>query len=70
MNDHKREVAKFFCGFESFHTLLHAYLWVSGTTFSVFGITATPTWSAGSTILNGAIAIILGLYGWRRRKLA
>ncbi len=63
--DRKREVAKFFCGFETFHTVFHGYLWLSGTTFTAFGITATPAWNAAGVIINGAIAVVLGLYAWR-----
>lgn len=66
MTNSKKELAKFFSGFEAFHTLFHAYLWLSGTAFTAFGITATPTWSIISVIVNGAIAIVLGLYGWSR----
>lgn len=61
-----KEIAKFFSGFEAFHTLFHAYLWVSGTTLTVFGITATPTWNIAGVILNGGIALALGLYAWRQ----
>lgn len=35
-----KEIAKFFCGFEAFHAIFHAYLWFSGTEFSAFGVTA------------------------------
>jgi len=65
MTNRKKEIAKFFCGFEAFHTLFHAYLWFSGTEFAAFGITATPTWNAAGVILNGVIAVLLGLYGWK-----
>lgn len=60
-----KEVAKFATGFETFHALLHGYLWLSGTTIGLFGITATPTWSMASSILNAIIAVALGLYAWR-----
>lgn len=60
----KKEFAKFLCGFEAFHTVFHGYLWISGATFTAFGITATPTWSVVGVIVNGGIALILGLYGW------
>ena len=60
-----KEIAKFFCGFEAFHTVFHAYLWLSGTTFTAFGITTTPTWNMAGIVLNGAIALVLGLYAWR-----
>ena len=65
MTDRKREVAKFFSGFEAFHTLFHGYLWLSGTTFTAFGITATRSWNLAGTVLNGVIALALGRYGWR-----
>ena len=60
-----KEVAKFATGFETFHALLHGYLWLSGTTISLFGITATPTWSMASTVVNGFITLALGFYAWR-----
>lgn len=60
-----KEIAKFFCGFEAFHTVFHAYLWLSGTTFTALGITATPAHNILAVILNGAIALVLGLYAWR-----
>jgi hypothetical protein len=62
----KREIAKFFCGFETFHALFHAYLWFSGTTFIAFGITATPNWSIAGVVVNAGLAVALGIYGWRR----
>jgi hypothetical protein len=65
MSNRKKEVAKFFCGFEAFHTLFHAYLWMSDTAFTAFGVTATPTRNVAGTILNGGIALVLGLYRWR-----
>lgn len=61
-----QEIAKFFSGFEAFHTLLHAYLRLAGTTLTVFGIMATPTWNVAGVILNGSIALALGIYGWRQ----
>lgn len=63
-----KEIAKFFSGFEAFHTVFHAYLWFSGTTFTAFGVTATPTWNMTGIILNGGIALVLGLYGWGKTK--
>lgn len=60
-----KEIAKFFCGFEAFHTVFHAYLWLSGTAFTAFGVTATPTWNVAGVVVNGAIALVLGLYAWR-----
>lgn len=65
MTNRKKEIAKFFCGFEAFHTLFHAYLWLSGTVFTAFGITATPPWNIAGIAINGAISLALGLYGWK-----
>ena len=59
-----KEIAKFFCGFEGFHTVFHAYLWLSGTTFTAFGITATSTWNIAGVVIHGGIALALGFYGW------
>lgn len=61
----KKEIAKFLSGFETFHTLFHGYLLFSGTTFTAFGITATPEWNLLGLILNGTLALILGIYGWK-----
>lgn len=61
-----KEIAKFFSGFEAFHTLFQAYLWSSGTVLTVFGITLTPAWNAAGVLLHGSIALGLGLYGWRQ----
>ena len=65
MTNRKKEIAKFFCGFEGFHALFHAHLWVSGTEFTAFGITATPAWNVMGVLLNGAISVGLGIYAWR-----
>ncbi len=59
MKNRKKEVAKFFAGFEAFHALVHGYLLVSGTTLTVFGITTTPTLNAVSTIVNAIIAVAI-----------
>ena len=60
-----KEVAKFLSGFEAFHAVFHAYLWASGTTFTALGYTTTTAWNAIGTVLHGAIAIALGVYGLR-----
>lgn len=65
-----KEVAKFFCGFEAFHALFHAYLWTSATAFTALGFTTTPAWNAMGTFLHLAIAVALGVYGWRFPRLA
>ena len=64
MNTPGKEIAKFLCGAEAFHAFVHAVLWLSGTTVSIFGISATPTWSMVSVFVNAAIALVLGLYAW------
>ena len=60
-----KEIAKFACGAEAFHAFVHAVLWLSGTTLTVFGITATPAWNSVGLIVNWIIALALGLYAWR-----
>lgn len=65
-----REIAKFVSGAEAFHAFVHAYLWLSGTSLTVFGITATPTWNVMAAIVNAAISLLLGLYAWGNRQRA
>lgn len=60
-----KEVAKFACGFETAHAAAHAVLLWTGTTLTVFGVTAGPTWQALSLGINGLIAAALGVYAWR-----
>lgn len=67
MRMHTKELAKFFSGFEAFHAIFHAYLLVSGTPFSAFGIDATAGLSTVGVVLNAAFSILLGVYGWRGR---
>ncbi|HQZ98004.1 MAG TPA: hypothetical protein PLP21_16910 [Pyrinomonadaceae bacterium] len=40
----KKEIAKFFCGFEAAHALAHILILVSGTTITILGIALAPTW--------------------------
>lgn len=65
----RTDAAKFFCGFETFHTLLHGYLWLSDTSITFLGITATPTWSMVSVFINAAITIVLAVYAWGGKKV-
>ncbi len=61
-----KEVAKFFSGFEAFHAIVHGYLWLSGMTITLVGITARPAWSFGALLFNAAVALVLGFWAWRR----
>ena len=65
MTNRKKEVAKFACGFETAHAASYAVLWWTGTTLTVFGVTAGPTWHAISFGINGLSAAALGIYAWR-----
>lgn len=65
MTNRKKEIAKFACGFEAAHAASHGVLWWTGTTLTVLGVTAGPTWHAVSFGVNGLIAAVLGIYGWR-----
>lgn len=62
----RKEAAKFLCGFETDHALLHAYLWLSGTTLTAVGITFTPALNIAGVVVNAIIAMALGIYGWKR----
>lgn len=63
MNRNK-EVAKFLCGFEAYHALLHAFLWYSGTTLSAFGVKEGPKWHRAAAIGNAVASLALGWYAW------
>lgn len=63
-----KEIAKFFCGFESFHALVHGYLWSTGTSLTVLGIHVTVGWNFIGLFLNAAIALGLGLWTWRAQR--
>lgn len=62
-----RELAKFFSGFETFHALMHAYLWASGTEPTVFGIHLISSWNGLGGLVHGVVALVLGLWAWRAR---
>ena len=63
-----KEIAKFFCGFEAFHTILHGALWGSGTTLTVLGITIPAGWNLSGLVINAAISLGLGLWAWRSQR--
>ena len=64
MANRKKEIAKFLCGAEAFHTLVHAALWLSSTTITVFGIALEPTWHIVSVVINLLITLALASYAW------
>jgi hypothetical protein len=63
-----KEIAKFACGAEAFHALVHAVLWLSGTTLIVFGWKETPSVHLWGALVNATIAVALGVFAWRRGK--
>lgn len=65
MTDRKREIAKFFCGFEAFHAIANGYYWVTGMSLPFMGISFSGAWMVAGFFVHSAIAIVLGLYGWR-----
>lgn len=65
MANRKKEIAKFFCGFEAFHALADVSFWLTGQSITFLGITSTPPMTIGAGLVNGAIAIALGVYAWR-----
>lgn len=72
MTNRKKEIAKFLCGAEAFHAVVHAALLLSGTTITVFGIVLLPTWNIVPLTVTVLLTLALGSYGWgiyrRRRK--
>jgi hypothetical protein len=62
--DRKKEIAKFFCGFETFHAGLHAYLLFSWTTIKVLGIALGPTWHIVPLTVHILIVLALAGYAW------
>jgi hypothetical protein len=65
VTNRKKEIAKFFCGWEALHTVVHAYFWFSGATLTVFGITQTPKLNMLGVAVNVVICLALGIYAWR-----
>ncbi|TXI24878.1 MAG: hypothetical protein E6Q67_01960 [Roseateles sp.] len=61
-----KEIAKFFCGWESCHGALHTYFWLTGMEFTAFGIRFTPGVNALAAACDIVIAVALGVYAWRR----
>ena len=68
MTNRKKEIAKFVCGAETFHAVVHTYFWFSGTTLIVFGITQTPALNMTGAFVNALIALALGIYAWRPHR--
>lgn len=60
-----KEIAKFLCGAEAFHTVVHTYFWLSGTTLTTFMV-LSPTGGMIAAIVNAVISILLGIYAWRK----
>jgi membrane-bound ClpP family serine protease len=60
----KKEIAKFLCGAEAFHTGVHAVLALSGTAMTIFGIAFQPAWHIGSAVINLLITLALASYAW------
>lgn len=65
MNNRKKEIAKFFSGWEACHTVFHAYFLASGTPLTVAGVSLTPTLNMVAVVIGGLVAFALGIYGWR-----
>ena len=60
-----KEIAKFVCGVQAFHALVHTYFWYSGTSLHVLGVDENPTWHKRAAIGNALVSLALGLYAWR-----
>jgi hypothetical protein len=61
-------IAKFASGAETFHAAMHAVFWLSGGAISVFGIELTPTLNIVGAVVNGVIALLLGVFAWAPRR--
>jgi hypothetical protein len=69
-NQNKALAFTFFSGFETFHTLIHAYFGVSaaeivGHPAELLGFTVNPTFHVFGTLINAAIAIGLAFLAHR-----
>lgn len=64
MANRKKEIAKFACGLEAFHALVHTYFWFSGATLKVFRFRETPTVHKAGAIGNAVVSLLLGIYAW------
>lgn len=64
MTNRKKEIAKFFCGAEAFHAILHTYFWFSGKTIKAFGLRETPSMHQVGAVGNAIAAVALGIYAW------
>lgn len=65
-----KEITKFLCGAETFHSVAHAYCWQTDTTLNLFGFTATPQFSMYAAGIDAVIALALGFYAWGRKPTA
>jgi len=63
-----RECAKFAAGFETFHTLLHATLWLSGKEFTLFGLTPGREVNMIGTIVGAVVSLGLAIFAWQPHK--
>lgn len=64
MTNRKKEIAKFMCGAEAFHSLMHAYFWLSGKTIKAFGLRQTPALHKAGAVGHAVAAVALGIYAW------
>ena len=63
-----RELAKFGSGVTAWESVVHASLWLSGTTVTIWGITLTPQLNAVQTVVPALVSVALGLYAWAPRN--
>lgn len=66
----RKEIAKFLSGAEAFHAFTHGMLGWHGVDLTAFGFTQTLPWHVGGFVINALIAILLGVYAWRRPTAA
>lgn len=52
MSTKGKEIAKFACGFETFHTLMHAYFWLSETAIKLSGFEFGQAWQVSGIVIR------------------
>ena len=62
-----REIAKFFSGVAANQVVTHGVLAVTGTQFTLFGITYSPGLNTVAVGVWSIVLVLLAYYSWIRR---
>lgn len=63
-----KEVCKFLCGLFTHEALVHTALYAGNVSFTVFGMKIGETHNIAGAVVSGLLAIITGVYAWRRPR--